>query len=285
MSRGSRAKIAEQTLAILEAGHYECRGQTVPLAAALADCVDRTRQFSPEELATLVATSSVSESVPGRIELRNETTLQAVADLYAAGERDVAALNFASARNPGGGFLGGSQAQEESLARSSALYPSLMRAWPYYEHHRLAKSLLYTDAAILSPECPVFRDDDGSLLPVPHPVHFITCAAPNAGAVRARQPEDASRVPEVLLRRAEGVLALAASQRYPVLVLGAWGCGVFQNDPRVVAGVFRELLLGARQWARRFSVIRLAVFDAAPQTSTFAAFEQAFPESRAPGAR
>jgi uncharacterized protein (TIGR02452 family) len=281
MSRGSRAKLAEHTLAILEAGHYEHRGATIPLAAALATCLAGTRQYSPEDLASLVAEHTVCDAAPARIEVRNETTLEGIARLHAAGARDIAALNFASARNPGGGFREGSQAQEESLARSSGLYPSLMRAWPYYEQHRRETSLLYTDAAILSPDCPVFRDDDGNLLPESHRAHFITCAAPNAGAVRANQPEALPRLPEVLMRRAEGVLALAASRRYPGLVLGAWGCGVFRNDPALVAEVFRELLLGPRQWVRRFSVVRFAVFDATPQGETIGAFERVFGAARA----
>ncbi len=76
-------------------------------------------------------------------------------------------LNFASAKNPGGGFLGGSQAQEESLARSIALYASLQSEFQFYEEHREMVILLYSHSMIFSPNCPVFRDDQGVLLSKP----------------------------------------------------------------------------------------------------------------------
>jgi uncharacterized protein (TIGR02452 family) len=61
------------------------------------------------------------------IEVVNETTLQGIAALHEEGAERIGALNFASAKNPGGGFLNGSEAREESLARSSALYASLQQ--------------------------------------------------------------------------------------------------------------------------------------------------------------
>jgi len=70
-------------------------------------------------------------------------------------------LNFASAKNPGGGFLGGGSAQEESLARSSGLFPCINQMQQMYETNRAYRSCLYTDHMIYSPRVPVFRDDEG----------------------------------------------------------------------------------------------------------------------------
>lgn len=277
MNRQSRAAAAKHTLAVLESGEYTlANGAKVSIAAQLAACLGATRLYEPAELEALLPPGGAA-STPAAIELRNETTLQGIARLHAAGVADIGALNFASARNPGGGFQGGAQAQEESLARSSALYASQLRAGDFYERHRRASSLLYSDAMIFSPRCPVFRDDAGELLADPHAASFITCAAPNAGAVRANQPADVQHLPRVLQRRAGLVLALAAHLGLRCLVLGAWGCGVFRNDPAEVAGIFGELLFGPAEWSRRFDRVVFSVFDAAEAQPTFRAFERTLP--------
>jgi uncharacterized protein (TIGR02452 family) len=210
------------------------------------------------------------------------TTLAGFARLLDDGPRPVAVLNFASARNPGGGFLNGSQAQEESLARSSALHASLLRASDFYEQHRASPSLLYSDALILSPGCPVFRDDDGALLAEPREVAFITSAAPNAGAAANRRPDELPAIPDVFRRRSEYVLAVAAAHGYTRLVLGAWGCGVFRNDPAVVAAAFAGHLRGA--WAGRFERVVFSVLDTSASLGTFEAFRSALAPDAEPGA-
>src|SRR6185437_10556724 len=96
----------------------------------------------------------------------------------------VLALNFASARHPGGGFLKGSQAQEESLARASGLYACIAPLRGMYDANHRFRSCLYTDHLIYSPDVPVFRADNDSLLDHPYPVSFVTAPAVNAGAVR-----------------------------------------------------------------------------------------------------
>ena len=204
----------------------------------------------------------------------NETTLAGISRVLADGKGPVAALNFASAKNPGGGFLNGSQAQEESLARSSALHSSLLQAWEFYERHRASPSLLYSDAMIWSPDCPIFRDDDGTLLDEPQLVSFITSPAPNAGAIADNRPAELVHIPEAFRRRSEYLLALAASKGYRRLVLGAWGCGVFRNDPEVVAAAFLEHLREGA-WSGRFERVVFSVYDSSPSSETLLAFERA----------
>jgi uncharacterized protein (TIGR02452 family) len=277
MSRAARAAIAHQTLTILEVGGYASPdGGRVTIAQDLRNCVAGTRLFRPGEMAAVLAQalSRPGVSTPGIVEIENESTLSGIARLLRDGCAPVAALNFASAKNPGGGFLNGSQAQEESLARSSGLYASLMSASEFYEEGRRDPSPLYSDALILSPNCPVFRGDTGSLLSSAHNATFISGAAPNAGVVRERRPEDLQLLPEVLRRRAEYVLALAASQGYRYIVLGAWGCGVFRNDPRLVAEVFMKLLASA-DWAGRFSRVVFSIIDPSPKLELIGIFKAA----------
>ena len=276
MKRSTRMDLAKQTVEITERGTYTSpSGREIDMRSPVQHCLESTRLFTPDDLERLRrdVLGSPARGSATACEVVNETTLAGVARLLAGPPVRIAVLNFASAKNPGGGFLNGSQAQEESLARSSALHASLLRAWDFYEQHRASPSLLYSDAMILSPDCPVFRDDEGSLLEQPLQVAFITSAAPNAGAAATNRPEELSAIPEVLRRRSEYVLALAAAHGYRHLVLGAWGCGVFRNDPRVVASAFADHLHGA--WSGRFEHVIFSVFDTSPALETLSAFQAA----------
>ncbi|MGC5022901.1 TIGR02452 family protein [Micromonospora sp. DT47] len=192
---------------------------------------------------------------PSTVEVTDETSLAACRRLASAAPDQVACLNFASAKNPGGGYATGAHAQEESLARSSALAATLRTASGFYDHHRSHRDPVYSDRVIHSPDVPVFRDDTG-LLVGPYRVAFLTAAAPNAGALR--EPVDLSGV---LRRRAGRVLGVALAHGHRRLVLGAWGCGVFRNDPRQVAAAFAGLLGPDGRYADRFTLVVFAVPD------------------------
>ena len=275
MKRSTRSELARETVEIVERGSYRsASGRAVEIIESVRACLDATRFYAPEDLERLRQDllSGPCGSSATAFEVVNETTLTGVSRLLSRGEGPVAVLNFASAKNPGGGFLNGSQAQEESLARSSALHASQQRAWTFYERHRASPSLLYSDAMIVSPGCPIIRDDDGVLLDEPQLATIITSAAPNAGAAANNRPGELPLIPDVFARRSEYVLALASSHGYRNLVLGAWGCGVFRNDPRVVAAAFAgHLRRGA--WSGRFDRVVFSVLDASASRATFAAFQ------------
>lgn len=277
MKRSTRAELAKETVEIVERGAYRsASGRVVDIAPPIRDCLEATHYYPPEELERLRGDVL---GQPGNdhstvFEVVNETTLSGIARVLSLGQGPVAVLNFASAKNPGGGFLNGSHAQEESLARSSALHASQLRAWEFYERHRASSSLLYSDAMILSPGCPIFRDDDGNLLDEPQLAAFITSAAPNAGAAANNRPAELPSIPGVFRRRSEYVLALAASQGYKQLVLGAWGCGVFRNDANVVAESFATHL-NHGSWSGRFDRVVFSVLDSSPSQSTLTAFQRA----------
>src|SRR5262249_49841821 len=139
-------------------------GKTVSILPELNYSINETRLFAPGQLTKLTTVGPARQATP-QIRVTNCSTLSAARQLHAVyGAGRVALLNFASARNPGGGFLSGSQAQEESLARASGLYASLSRMTDYYAANRRSKSALYTDHMIYSPRVPVFRDDADRLL-------------------------------------------------------------------------------------------------------------------------
>jgi len=154
MDRDKRAMIAKQTVAICETGFYRApSGANVNIAPELAKAKAGTRLYSGEQLSR---TAGPKTERATRLEVRNETTFQALARLTASGEGHLACLNFASAKNPGGGFLNGSLAQEEALACASGLYPCLLNAPEYYRRNRANNSALYLDLAIFSPLVPFF---------------------------------------------------------------------------------------------------------------------------------
>ncbi|MER7053947.1 TIGR02452 family protein [Streptomyces sp. NPDC000351] len=262
--------IAQQTEQIVMAGSYRASdGREVPIAAAVEEARERTRVFGPGpvEPAPCAAVRTVRE-------VTGESSLEAARRL--GGE--VAVLNFASARNPGGGYLNGAQAQEEAMCRASALYTCLLRAREFYDHHRAHRDPFYTDRVIHSPGVPVFRDDRGRLLDEPYTAGFLTSAAPNAGVVLRTAPERAAELPVALAARAERVLETAAAHGYRRLVLGAWGCGVFRNDPAQVAGAFRTLLGPGGRFAATFERVTFGILDRTPGGTVRDAFARAFPE-------
>jgi uncharacterized protein (TIGR02452 family) len=199
-------------------------------------------------------------------QVANETTLGAARRLVDQGLR-VLALNFANGIHPGGGFLHGARAQEETLCRSSALHDTLVGD-PMYEAHLDRQQADSTDWAILSPDVPVFRTDDGTTLPQPWPLSVLTCAAPVADQIGQPLAGD------LLERRIHRVLAIAHAHGYPALVLGAWGCGAFGNDPVRTARDFRHAL--ETSFGGAFSHALFAITDWSPNRRFLGPFRDAF---------
>jgi uncharacterized protein (TIGR02452 family) len=264
--------IANDTVKILEVGFFQIGDGIWDIRNTLEFAVQDTELFLGSEPKLEFAGTRTFQT---RIEVTNETSLQALARLARENLDEVMCLNFASAKNPGGGFLGGAQAQEESLARSSGLYPCLLAQPKFYEFHRKQQDLLYSHRMIYSPGVPVFKDDTGENL-TPYNAAFITCAAPNAGAIFSNQASSTPQIPEVFGQRAALVLGLAALKKHQRLVLGAWGCGVFRNDPNLVARVFKDLL--ENKFKNVFEEVVFAVYDSSKDKSVFSAFESVFKE-------
>lgn len=195
----------------------------------------------------------------GRVQVTDETTLTAARRLT-----NPVVLNFASARNPGGGFRIGASGQEEALCRATALYACL-RDQAMYPFHRAEAGALNTDWMIYSPDVPV-NDETWTC-------SVITCAAPNARAARMVGLPDAE-VEHAMAQRIHRVLDLAAVKQHPSVVLGAWGCGAFGNDPVRVARLFCAALQAAP-----FDEV---VFAISGERWTHHAFDQAFGDEPGP---
>ena len=278
MSRLTRIVIAQTTLEIIERGHYVKNGKHVDLTDAIKKAKEDSKHYKAEEFGPVFEQAeqilASRPRIPTTIEITGESTLQAGRRLTVPGWK-VMCLNFASAKKPGGGFLTGAQSQEESITRSSGLYPCISQMTDLYDTNRNLKTCLYTEDMIFSPAVPVFRIDEGELLEEFYCVDIITSAAVNAGVIRHQEPQNIEKIEPVMLERMDKMLALALVNQCDTLVLGAWGCGVFQNNPEDVARWFAGFLTGNGKYAGAFKQITFAIYSSG-KSETKAIFENAF---------
>lgn len=181
----------------------------------------------------------------------------------------IAVLNFASATNPGGGVENGASAQEECLCRVSTLYPCLteqkMRDC-FYTPHRKNGNALHNDDIIYTPNVLVIKDDDHNLLSEPFSVDVISCAAPNLRERPSNRYNTGDTIKAQILenellelheKRARKIFASAIANNVEVLILGAFGCGAFCNDPYIVARAYKNVLPEFEQY---FQTIEFAIY-------------------------
>lgn len=186
----------------------------------------------------------------------------------------VAVHNFASATNPGGGVTKGSTAQEECLCRCSALYEMLntKEMWDgFYNPHRAASDPVHNDDIIYTPGVVVFKTDTAAPVTMPesewYEVDIITCAAPNLrdNPSNSYNQNDGMRkvkisdkeLLEIHEKRLRRILDVALSNDDEVVILGAFGCGAFQNKPEIVA---RAASNAIRDYLNAFRIIEFAVY-------------------------
>ncbi len=269
-----RKEIARLTLKIIEEGIYQNNlGETVSIKDETETAVKNSKLFRTEDFPENFELKKITDET--KFEITDETTLEAAKRICREDENaNPFVLNFASAKNPGGGFLGGAQAQEESLARSSALYPCLTANFEMYEYNRCGTSCLYSDWMIYSPKTPVFRNDDGSLIQKPYLVSFLTSPAVNAGVVKQKEAKNIEKIESANKERARKFLWIANKEKHKTLILGAWGCGVFQNDPNMIARIFNELLKG--EFKNCFERVVLAIYDKTQTKKVYNAFADVF---------
>ena len=280
MNRIKREIVGKETVEINEKGWYENQlGQKVSIELELQQSIANTILIKPEDHS--VISQNCADILPSvyndtEILVVNTTTLEAAFSLLdeVAGER-VMCLNFASAKRPGGGFLTGSGAQEESLARSSGLYQCLISQPEYYEKNKACKSMMYTEYMIYSPGVPVYRNDEGHLLDKSYCIDILTAPAANAKQALNRGESEAD-IQDVMDKRIEKVLSVALNQGCKNLVLGAWGCGVFGNKPPMIAKLFAKHLMDDGIFSKAFNNIVFAVYDRSGNENNICEFKKLF---------
>lgn len=268
MPRDLAAKLGHETVALLRAGGYTTEsGRHVDLRGALAASRADTVEYPPERQPPTPARGDAAT----RITVENDTVLAVGRRLAAGGV--VAALNFASATHPGGGFLNGALAQEESIARSSGLFHALENR-EMYAYHLAKPDAMYSHYVLYTPDVPVFRRDSGELLDEAWYLSVVTCAAVYGTALERYAPNRLPEVPGVMAARTAKVLSVAAEQGIRRFILGAWGCGAFGLDPAMMARIFHDALNGAFHGV--FEEVVFAITDWSPEQRFIRPFHQLF---------
>lgn len=169
-------------------------------------------------------------------------------------------LNFASFRHPGGGFMTGAMAQEESICHHTNLYNALVaqQAW-YDENEHIINRCLYQNRAILTYDVSIIARGIGKFVPAEKvfQADFLTCASPNAGAA-AKKGVSEEEINRAIEQRASYAVELLAGCGYTHTILGAFGCGAFRCNPRVVAEAFRKSI---EKSANAFDKVIFAIPD------------------------
>ena len=253
--------IAKENISIFE-------GKIAPVL--LKDDYRQVEVFSPEKL-SLQNRKLLLESLEtyeNTTVLVNKLDTVSSARICVENGENVAALNFASAINPGGGFLKGSIAQEEDICRKSTLYASLKseKALEMYAFNRSFPTHMYSDYMLFSPLVWVFRDEQLSFTEKPFSMSVITAPAPNLGFLdyKSGSPE----IVEVMKERIRRVLTIAAIKGCTTVILGAWGCGAFYHDAKDVSQEFYDVLY-EEGFLKYFKKVVFSVYVNPKLTSTY----------------
>lgn len=184
----------------------------------------------------------------------------------------IAVMNFANAFHAGGGVTKGSSAQEECLCRTSTLYPLLYRRTlrdSFYMHHHDLNTSKATDSLVYTEGVIICKTDEDLPKRMPREdwvtVDVITIAAPDlrdksnihAPLVNGGTYMNDAELFGYHVKRAIHMLTCAAAKGADILVLGAFGCGAFQNNPEVVARAYKTALL---EFPKVFRQIEFAVY-------------------------
>ena len=288
--RDDRIAMLQDTLDILKRGSYQAGRKTVSLKLTRAQ-MEEAEVFLAEDVRALEESKDFSHVYHfGRcgygcenmdsFSLARKRMEQLSYNLNEKGVKPILVLNLANPVNPGGGVRNGALAQEEDRCRKSSLLLSLegKAAAPYYAYNQSLHTYMGSDAVIIHPQVEVIKDERGNLLPETAVVAVMTCAAPMLNYGMEGMTEQ--QYEEMMLRRITGMFKVAAYRGYEYLVLGAFGCGAFANDARVVSDLFYKALKefdydGMRE-KDMFRRIDFAVLDRTADKYNFSEFSRNF---------
>lgn len=288
--RKDNIAVLQDTLSICKQGWYIKDNEKKKLKLT-REQMEEARVFLPKEIEAVSEYKDFQHiHVMGRcgyscvnadsFTLARKRTEQLSNDLAKKAAKPVLVLNLANPVNPGGGVRGGAKAQEEDLCRKSSLLLSLesRNSLPYYEYNRSLHTYMGSDAVIFHPQVEIIKDENGDLLEDTVIVAVLTCAAPML--IYGMEGMNRSEYEAMVYRRIMGMLKVAAYLGYKHLVLGAFGCGAFQNDARIISDLFykalKEFDYDGMKEKDMFKRIDFAVMDHSANQYNFREFSRNF---------
>ncbi|MCD8149411.1 MAG: TIGR02452 family protein [Clostridiales bacterium] len=245
-------QMLKDTLDICEQGYYVLNGKKNKLKLSLTE-MKEVRVFLPDEIAALAQYKEFQHiHVIGRCGFgcENMDSFSLARKRYhdcsymftGKNSKEILVLNLANPVNPGGGVRRGTRAQEEDLCRKSSLLLSLegSAASRYYSYNRSLHTYMGSDAIVITPKVEIIKDENGNLLEDSVIVAVMTYAAPCLTGGMAGLSQ--AQYEKIVYNRILGMLRCAAYMGYKNLVLGAFGCGAFGNDAKVVSDLFYKAL-------------------------------------------
>lgn len=271
MDKRYNIQVCKENNAILKANGYTANDKFITLPHSL-EKQQRVVVLSPEIIEGIV--TDEDDFFEKAFYASKECVIE-VKNIDSFAEKTDLVMNFASATHPGGGYLKGSNAQEECLCRQSSLYASLssFEAREMYDFNYESNSQVYSDYMLLSPTVDVFRNILLDPLEEPYTTAVMTVPAPNLHGRAAHVPQ--KEIECVMEDRIRNFLMCAARYGYRRITLGAWGCGAFGHNPKNVAKIFRNVIEGEGLY-EFFDYILFAVLDRSEDKANFTAFHDTF---------
>lgn len=149
------------------------------------------------------------------------------------GSQNVVVMNFANRHHQGGGYLQGAGAQEEDLMRvMPIMYPSFSKVnYPFKP-----------DTVLVTPNLTIMRDSDNDYKFMSRNEQRVVSVV--SAAAQDLRIDSGEEFDEACVRRTLKNMYCAISDKIPnadTLILGAWGCGAFYNDPQIMASIMNEI--------------------------------------------
>lgn len=177
------------------------------------------------------------------ITVENERSLNSAERLLKKYKK-VAVLNFADPYQPGGLVREGEVTQEECLCRCSTLYPVISDKKChefFYNYHMNNPTKWLSERIIYVPDVTVFKTDE--MYPQMREDFFNVDIITSTAPIIVSKDFDSNTLYKVHKSRIKNIFESAIDNGAEAIVVGAFGCGAFNNPPEVVANAFYDVIV------------------------------------------